>query len=298
MKVCTLDCIYCQFGKTAQTTIERKEYIPIEPILAELEAALAEGLEADYITIAGSGEPTLNSRLGELIDGIKKVTNIPIAILTNGTLLSRAEVRADCSKADIVMPSVDAGDERTFQRINCPNSVFSVEKLISGLCAFREEFSGQIWLEVFFVEGINTGAEQIAGIKEAIELINPDKVHLNTAVRPTADPNIARINAEKLQEIADRLGPKCEVVADFSPASSSILSESKSEDILKAHSLINSKDEALLSMLKRRPCSPNDICSGLGINRNEAIKHISNLLHQGIIQSENKEGTVFFKTLS
>ena len=298
LKVCTLDCIYCQLGKTAQTTIERKEYIPIEPILTELKAALAEGLEADYITIAGSGEPTLNSRLGELIDGIKKVTNIPIAILTNGTLLSRAEVRADCSKADIVMPSLDAGDERTFQRINRPNSVFSVEKLISGLCAFREEFSGQIWLEVFFVEGINTGAEQIAGIKEAIELINPDKVHLNTAVRPTADPNIARISAEKLQEIAGRLGPKCEVVADFSPASSSILSESKSEDILKAHSLINSKAEALLSMLKRRPCSLNDICSGFGINRNEAIKHISNLLHQGIIKSENKEGTVFFKTLS
>ncbi len=298
LKVCTLDCIYCQLGKTAQTTIERKEYIPIEPILAELKEALAEGLEADYITIAGSGEPTLNSRLGELIDGIKKVTNIPIAILTNGTLLSRAEVRADCSKADIVMPSLDAGDERTFQRINRPNSVFSVEKLISGLCAFREEFSGQIWLEVFFVEGINTGAEQIAGIKEAIELINPDKVHLNTAVRPTADPNIARISAEKLQEIAGRLGPKCEVVADFSPASSSILSESKSEDILKAHSLINSKAEALLSMLKRRPCSLNDICSGLGINRNEAIKHISNLLHQGIIQSEEKEGIVFFKAIS
>ena len=298
LKVCTLDCIYCQLGKTAQTTIERKDYIPIEPILAELKEALAEGLEADYITIAGSGEPTLNSRLGELIDGIKKVTNIPIAILTNGTLLSRAEVRADCSKADVVMPSLDAGDEQTFQRINRPNSVFSIEKLISGLCAFREEYSGQIWLEVFFVEGINTGAEQIAGIKDAIELINPDKVHLNTAVRPTADPNIARISAEKLQEIAGRLGPKSEVVADFSPASSSILSESKSEDILKAHSLINSKAEALLSMLKRRPCSLNDICSGLGINHNEALKHISNLQHQGIIQSENKEGTVFFKTLS
>ncbi|MGB2862895.1 MAG: radical SAM protein [Sedimentisphaerales bacterium] len=298
LKVCTLDCIYCQLGKTAQTTIERKDYMPIEPVLAELKEALAEGLEADYITIAGSGEPTLNSRLGELIDGIKKLTNIPIAVLTNGTLLYRKDVRADCAKADVVMPSLDAGDEQTFQKINRPNSVISIEKLISGLCAFRKEFSGQIWLEVFFVEGINTGAEQIARIKEAIELINPDKVHLNTAVRPTADHNITRLSAVKLQEIADRLGPKCEVVADFSPACSSILNESKSEDMLEHHSVINRKAEALLSMLKRRPCSLNDICAGLVIHPNEAIKHISDLQHQGVIQSEEKEGIVFFKTLS
>ena len=298
LKICTLDCIYCQLGKTAQTTIERKDYIPIEPVLAELKEALAEGLEADYITIAGSGEPTLNSRLGVLIDGIKKLTNIPIAILTNGTLLSRADVRADCSNADVVMPSLDAGDEQTFQRINRPNSVLSIEMLVSGLCAFRKEFAGQIWLEVFFVEGINTGIEQISRIKEAIELINPDKVHLNTAVRPTADPNITRLSAEKLHEIAGRLGPKCEVVADFSPARSSILSESKSEDMLEFHSVTNRKAEALLSMLKRRPCSLNDICSSLGISRNEAIKHISDLQRQGIIQSEEKEGIIFFKTLS
>jgi len=298
LKVCTLDCIYCQLGKTVQTTTERKDYIPIEPVLTELKEALAEGMEADYITIAGSGEPTLNSRLGELIDGIKKLTNIPIAILTNGTLLSRADVRADCSKADVVMPSLDAGDEQTFQKINRPDRVISIEKLISGLCALRKEFAGRIWLEVFFVEGVNTGIEQIARIKEAIELINPDKVHLNTAVRPTADPDIARLSAEKLQEIANRLGPNCEVVADFSPARSSILNESKAEDMTESLSVINRKAEALLSILKRRPCSLDDICSGLGINRNEAIKHISDLQHKGIIQSENKEGTVFFKTLS
>ena len=298
LKVCTLDCIYCQLGKTVETTIERKAYIPVEPILSELKEALAEGLKADYITIAGSGEPTLNSQLGELIDGIKKLTNIPIAILTNGTLMSRADVRADCSKADVVMPSLDAGDEQIFQRINRPNSLFSIEKMVSGLCSFRKEFAGQIWLEVFFVEGINAGAEQIDRIKEAIELINPDMVHLNTAVRPTADPNIARLSAKKLQEIADRLGPKCEVVADFSPADGSIGNQSKNEDILEPYSAINHNAEALLSMLKRRPCSLNDICSGLNINRNEAIKHIGNLQHHGIIQSENKEGTVFFKALS
>ena len=297
-KVCSLDCIYCQLGKTTRTTTERKEYVPIEPVLAELKSALSEGLTADYITIAGSGEPTLNSRLGELIDGIKKLTDIPVAILTNGTLLYRKDVRDDCLKADVVMPSLDAGDEQTFQKINRPNSVINIEKLISGLCEFRKEFTGRIWLEVFFVEGINTADEQIAKIKDVIELINPDKVHLNTAVRPTADLKITRLSAEKLRQIADRLGPKSEVVAEFSPACSGVLSESKIEDVPGHHSVANRKTQALLSMLKRRPCSLNDICSGLGINHNEAIKSISNLQNRGIIQIEQKDGTVFFKTSS
>ena len=292
-----MDCIYCQLGNTTRTTTERKVYLPIEPVLTELKEALSKGLKADYITLAGSGEPTLNSQLGELIDGIKKLTNIPVAILTNGTLLYRKDVRKDCSKADVVMPSLDAGDEKTFQRINRPDGVISIEKLISGLCTFRKEFTGQIWLEIFFVEGINTDAEQIANIKKAIELINPDKVHLNTAVRPTADPNITRLSAEKLQKIASQLGSKCEVVADFTSTHSCQLNSSISEDNSESESLANSKAESLLSMLKRRPCSLHDICAGLGINQDEARKHISDFQHRGVIQSDEIEGIVFFKVI-
>ena len=280
-KVCTLDCVYCQLGKTTDRTIKRKDYGPIEPILAELRETLAEGLEADFITIAGSGEPTLNSRLGELIDGIKKITDIPVAILTNGTLLYKEDVRADCANADVLMPSLDAGDEQTFQRINQPHRDISIENLISGLCAFREEFAGRIWLEVFFVEGLNTDAGQIAKIRDAIELIRPDKIQLNTAVRPTAEADIKRLDAEKLQAIAARLGPKCEVVADFSLSHHGKSFGNKAEDVL--------------SILKRRPCSLNDICSGLGIGRNEALKYVTGLEHKGIIHSEKKDGRIFFK---
>ena len=280
-KVCTLDCVYCQLGKTTDRTIERKDYGPIEPILAELRETLAEGLEADFITIAGSGEPTLNLRLGELIDGIKKITDIPVAILTNGTLLYKKDVRADCAKADVVMPSLDAGDEQTFQKVNRPHNDISIENLISGLCAFREEFAGRIWLEVFFVEGLNTDAGQIVKIRDAIELIRPDKIQLNTAVRPTAEADIKRLDAEKLQAIAARLGPKCEVVADFSLSHHGRDLENKAEDVL--------------SILKRRPCSLNDICSGLGIGRNEALKYVTGLQHKGIIHSEKKDGRIFFK---
>ena len=280
-KVCTLDCVYCQLGKTTDRTIERKDYGSIEPILSELRETLAEGLEADFITIAGSGEPTLNSRLGELIEGIKIITDIPVAIITNGTLLYKEDVRADCGKADVVMPSLDAGDEQTFQRINRPHNDISIENLISGLCAFREEFAGRIWLEVFFVEGLNTEDEQIAKIRDAIGCIRPDKVQLNTAVRPTSDADIKRLDAEKLQAIAARLGPKCEIVADFSMSHHGRGLENKAEDVL--------------SMLKRRPCSLNDICSGLGIGRSEALKYVTGLQHKGVIHSEKKDGRIFFK---
>ena len=280
-KLCTLDCIYCQLGRTSNKTIERRDYVPVEVVLAELRDKLAEGLEADFITISGSGEPMLNSRLGELIDGIKKITDIPVAILTNGTLLHRQDVRADCARADVVMPSLDAGDEQTFQKINRPHKDISIEKLISGLRTFRNEFAGQIWLEVFFVEGLNTDAEQIAKIKDAIERIRPDKVQLNTAVRPTAEAGIKRLDAEKLQAIATRLGDKAEVAADFSPGRCGKHIESKAEDVL--------------SMLKRRPCSLNDICSGLGIHRNEALKYVTHFQQQGFVHSERKDGTTFFK---
>jgi len=280
-KVCTLDCIYCQLGRTTKKTIERKDYVDIEGVLAELKERLAQGLVTDFITVSGSGEPTLNSRLGELIDGIKKITDIPIAILTNGTLLYQQDVRADCAKADVVLPSLDAGDEQAFQRVNRPHQDISIEKLISGLCAFRDEFAGQIWLEVFFVEGVNTDAEQIGKIKDAIERIRPDRVQLNTAVRPTAEPNVKAMEAEKLQAIVAKLGENCEVVADFLPRHLGKHIESKAEDVL--------------SMLKRRPCSLQNICSGLGISRHEALKYISHLQHQGVISSEEQDGVIFFR---
>jgi wyosine [tRNA(Phe)-imidazoG37] synthetase (radical SAM superfamily) len=281
-KVCTLDCVYCQLGKTGKKTIERNNYADIEAILSELKKRLAQDLVADFITISGSGEPTLHYRLGELIDGIKKITNIPVALITNGTLLDRPDVRADCAKVDVVLPSLDAGDEPAFQKINRPHTDISIEKHISGLCVFRSEFNGQIWLEVFFIEGLNTEPEQIAKIKDAIERINPDKIQLNTAVRPTAEPNIKRVDAEKLQYIARQLGQKCEVVADFLPRHHSKITERKAEDVL--------------SMLKRRPCTLQDISQGLGISHNEALKYTTYLEQQGVISSEKKDGIIFFKT--
>lgn len=294
-KVCTLDCVYCQLGQTITKNTERKDYAPVESVLAELKEALAEKLEADFITIAGSGEPTLHIHLGRLIGGIKELANTTVAILTNGTLLDRPDVRTDCAKADVVMPSLDAGDEQTFRKINRPCRDISVENTISGLCQFRKEFAGQIWLEVFLIDSFNTGDKQIASIKKAIQRIRPDKIHLNTAVRPTAEPHVMRLDAEQLEDIAFRLGPNCEVIADFTQTQQIASSQSDPQTI-GLHHRESPKASALLSMLKRRPCSLSDICAGLDIVPNEALKHISDLQQRGLIQSETKGGQAFFKS--
>jgi wyosine [tRNA(Phe)-imidazoG37] synthetase (radical SAM superfamily) len=280
-KICSLDCVYCQLGRTTKKSIQRRRFVAVEAVLAELKERLTQGLKADFITISGSGEPTLNSRLGELIDAIKKATDIPVAILTNGTLLYRQDVRQDCAKADVVLPSLDAGDEQTFRKVNRPHRDISIKRLISGLVAFREQYSGQIWLEVFVVEGLNTDPEQIARIKDAIGLIRPDRIQLNTAVRPVADKNVRKVDAKKLRTLAIQLGQKCEVIADFSS--------------VHCGKHVLNRAEAVLSMLKRRPCSLNDICAGLGIRPNEALKYVSHFQQLGVITSEEKDGIVFFK---
>jgi wyosine [tRNA(Phe)-imidazoG37] synthetase (radical SAM superfamily) len=275
--------------------MERKDYAPVDSILAELKTALAENVEADFITIAGSGEPTLHARLGQLIDGIKEITNISVAVLTNGTLIYRPDVRADCIKADVIMPSLDAGDEKTFAKINRPFRGITIENMISGLCQLREEYSGQLWLEVFFIEHVNTGAEQIASIKEAIGRIRPDKVHVNTAVRPTAEPGIRRLDARQLEDIAASLGPNCEVIADFSMTSDGTSPPDRTRETISLRDKAESQTMALLSMLKRRPCSLNDICAALGIKHNEALKHITTLQQRGLIRTETRNGNLFFK---
>ena len=267
MKVCTLDCIYCQLGKTGEKTTERKSYVPIDSVLSELRERIDEGVEADYITISGSGEPTLNSELGKLIDGIREISEIPIAILTNGTLFTLPDVRADCAKADLVLPSLDAGDEEVFCRINRPHPQIGFENLVQGLIDFRKEYSGPIWLEVFMVEGVNTDIAQLEKIKFAIARIRPDKIQLNTAVRPTAERGILRVEEGKLQQIALQLGLDTEVIAEYRH--------------LHRIPVLEAGAQAVLEMLKRRPCSLDDICSGLGIAAEKAMRHLANLGEMG-----------------
>jgi wyosine [tRNA(Phe)-imidazoG37] synthetase (radical SAM superfamily) len=279
-KICTLDCVYCQIGRTTQKSTERRDFLDIGLILTELRDRLAEGVIADYVTIGGSGEPTLNSRLGDLIDGIRGMTSIPIAVLTNGTLLYRPDVRADCAKADVVLPSLDACDAAVFGRVNRPAPDISIEKLVDGLRQFRDEYSGQIWLEVFLIEGMNTSDEQITALKRLIDQVRPDKVQLNSAVRPSAEKGIEPIGEDRLAAIARRIGPNCEVVG-AAPVGS-----------VDRHTQHTRAD--VISMLKRRPCSLNDICAGLGIEPSEAMHYVNDLMDADVVTTEPRGPVTYY----
>jgi len=282
-KVCTQDCVYCQLGSTGRTTLRRRRWVPVEDVLAELSATLADGLEADFITFAGSGEPTLNSQLGEILRRARGITDIPLAVLTNGTLFYRPEVRKDCCYADLVIPSLDAAEERTYRTINRPHPDISIEKLVSGLVEFRKQFSGQIWLEVFLLDGLNTDSKQIADIKALVERIGPDKVHLNTAVRPTAVPGIKAVPLKRLHRIAARLGPKCEVIAEF-PAG-------------RPPKKRTTNPHYVFSMLERRPCSLAEICTALAIHPDLARRYLASLRRSGLISSYRKNKITFYEAV-
>jgi len=281
-KICTLDCIYCQIGRTTEKSTVRRDFFDVQTVLDELKARLEKGGQVDYITIGGSGEPTLNSHLGALIDGIRALTDVPVAIITNGTLLYRPDVRAECAKADLVMPSLDAGDAAVFEAVNRPDPDISIEKLISGLVQFRREFSGQIWLEVFLIEGINTDPEEIERIAAPIQRIRPDRVQLNSAVRPAAEKGIEAIGRDRLAAIARQIGDHCEIVG------------AAPESRIDPH--VERTCEDVISMLKRRPCSVEDICTGLGIHHHEVVKHIGSLLEQGVIVAECQGTTTYYRT--
>lgn len=281
-KTCPFDCVYCQLGRTTIHSLERKNYTPIEDVLAELASRLNEGIKADYITISGSGEPTLHSKLGKLIDKIKKLSDIPVAIITNAALLTEPEVRADCAKADLIVPSLDAVDESAFTKINRPCGNISAGSIVTGLEAFRNMYKGRIWLEVFIIEGVNTDKKSIEKFLSVIELIRPDKIQLNTVARPTADINIKKTDIETLEHIKQMLGPKCEIVAD--------VSELKQQPHLKAVA------DEILALIRRRPCSLRDICNGLGLMENEVIKHTEILQHDGKITTEIIDSVTFYKS--
>jgi wyosine [tRNA(Phe)-imidazoG37] synthetase (radical SAM superfamily) len=279
-KICTLDCVYCQVGRTTQKSIVRQDFLDIGAVLAELEGKLKAGLKADYITIGGSGEPTLNSRLGELIDGIRRLTDIRVAILTNGTLLYREDVRAECAKAEVVIPTLDAADEAVFEAVHRPAPGITIENLVSGVEQFRREFTGEIWVEVFLVAGVNTDAAQIEKIKGLIRRIRPEKVHLNTAVRPPAEPDVRAVPAETLDAIARQIGDNCEVIG--APPAGNERHEKRGE-------------ADLVSVLRRRPCSVEDICTGLAMDRNEVLKHLTHLQSLGVVTSDRRGDITYFQ---
>ena len=186
-KTCTLDCIYCQIGRTTQKTLDRRPYAQKADILKEVKEVLNRRQQIDYITFSGSGEPTLNSDIGALIKEVKACTSLPVAVLTNGTLLFMEDVQKDLLNADIVLPSLDAASLQVFRRVNRPHHSLKIETILDGLKRFRKLYRGRIWLEIMLIKGFNDNAEELLSIRNAVSEIQPDRVYLNTVVRPPSE---------------------------------------------------------------------------------------------------------------
>jgi wyosine [tRNA(Phe)-imidazoG37] synthetase (radical SAM superfamily) len=267
-KICTYDCIYCQIGRPTLQTVERQEYVPADTILRDVREALHEwGDKIDFIAISGSGEPTLNAAIGKIIQGIKKLTTIPVAVITNSSLLRLEEVRKALRAADVVMPSLDAVTRSVFQTINRPLPSLEIEQIIQGLAAFRKVYKGQIWLEILLCRGVNDAGEEIERIKEAIRIIQPDKVQLNTVVRPGVEDYAAALPPDRMEQIRESLGANAEIIAEFAGNRHRMPTEHIEEQVIR--------------IIQRRPETPDDLAKALGLHDLELAKILDKLAKEG-----------------
>ena len=281
LKTCTFDCVYCQLGVTKNKTIDRQAFVSKANVINELKEALdVEANRIDFVTFSGSGEPTLNSEIGEMIEQIKTFTNVPIAVLTNGSLLYRDDVRKDLCKADLVVPSLDAITEDILLRVNRPHKSLKLDMIIEGLKTFSQEFQGKIWLEIMLIKNINDDINELKHLANLIQGIKLNKIHLNTVVRPPAEEFALSITREEMINIANLFDERVEIIADF--------------DKIVEHKIHASGEltkDQIVSLLKRRPCTVDDIATSLGIHINEVIKYVNHLIENGLIRqlrSDNK----------
>ena len=283
-KVCSLDCVYCEAGKTTKLTLERKEYIPIEKVREELKSYFQNNPDPDYVTFSGSGEPTLNIHLGEVIEFLKQTKpNIPIAVLTNGTLLSVPEVREALSGADIVLPSLDAATEEVFKKINRPQENLTIEEYIQGLIEFRESFNGRIWLEVFILPGYNDSENELNELKKAILKIKPDSIQLNTLDRPGTIKNLVGASHKELQII----------IESWNLDNTGIIASFPSRNNIKSYR--NDIETTIIETVSRRPCTTEDLMKILGLEFNEIKKYLDVLETEQKIESIRQPRGIFYQ---
>jgi wyosine [tRNA(Phe)-imidazoG37] synthetase (radical SAM superfamily) len=280
LKTCTYDCVYCQLGRTTRKTVRRQRWVDPADVVAQVRGRLES--EPDVIALAGSGEPTLHAGIGDVIAGIKRLTDVPVAVITNGSLLSRPTVRRELAAADIVLPSLDAPDDGLFQLINRPHRALRFADVVGGMIAFRNGYRGQLWLEVMLLAGVTGIVAEVERLVEVAARIAPDRIQLNTAVRPPAESFVAPVADGSLQKFAGLFTPHAEVIVDTLTADGGRVAASTD----------------ILALLSRRPCTVADIAAGLGIHHGEALKAATALVIEGAAELHTHEGQSFYVAAS
>lgn len=278
-KTCTFDCLYCEVGRTTSKIIEPRPFVPVREMVDEIEKKLMTG-EPDTVTLAGSGEPTLHSRIHEVIDGIKDVTETKVALLTNGSLFRKEEIRKRVLKADIILPTLSSVFENTFRMVHRPHPGLDVTTVIDGLERLRKDYDGLLFLEVILLAGINDTEKEVEGLKAVINRINPEKIQLNTVVRPPADKRAISLDRKRLEDIKVFLGKRTEIIAD-APV------EAKKG---KADTLIRD----FIDMVKRRPLRSIDIANAMGLSSGDVEDLVKGLLIKGYISRQTHSGEIYY----
>jgi len=278
-KTCSLDCIYCECGKTTNLTITRKIWRPTKKVLAELSDKLKEIKSLDYITFSGAGEPTLSKNIGCLIRKIKKIYNIPICVLTNSMLLTEKKVVEDLLTADIVIPSLDAATAETFKIINRPIENLDIENIIQALIDFRKLYKNKLFLEILLVKDINNSPEELKALSKAADKIKPDKIQLNTCVRPGTENNIRQLSFEELNAAAKYFNFTVDIISAFSKNKDAFID-----------------NESIINLIKRRPCTIADISAITSLTFEQVLEKIELLKARGIkiIEKQNENGMYYF----
>ncbi|MBC8350436.1 MAG: radical SAM protein [Planctomycetes bacterium] len=272
MKTCNWNCVYCQLGRTSKPTNWQQESVATEDIIAEAKSAIAlhRSDQIDWLTFVGSGEPTLHAGLGRMIGALKSFTDIPIAVITNGSLLYLPEVRRALLSANAVLPTLDAGTERLYQRIDRPMSELSFAKLVGGMDAFRQEFTGQLWLEVMLIRGLNDSEEALLDLAAVISQIQPDQVHINLPVRPPTVHSIEVPDNKSLFRARAILGDVAQVVhhADITV------------DLGQDNSLV----DAICGLVRRHPMTCKELTAALSYGSGEITDALNQLQMSGNVQ--------------
>jgi len=278
-KTCSLDCVFCQLGRTTEKTVARQEYVPTDDVLAELAEWLERDGQADHITLSGSGEPTLHSGFGKVLEFIRLKAVIPAVLLTNGTMLQLPEVRKAAAYANIVKVSLSAWNQASYEWVNRPHDKLGFDQLVKGQIDFRAQFRGELWMEVFLIAGINSLPTDVGKIAEHAKKIGADRIQLNTVVRPPAEDFAAALSEESMQALTLLFNPPAEIISEFKAGH---------------NSNIKANQATIISMLQRRPCTAQQIADIFGMHLNEVSKYLGNLMHKNQIRSERKNNTVYY----
>ena len=286
-KQCNCNCVYCECGGYPPVSSERAPYVAAATIIQELEGFFSKSPSPDYITFAGSGEPTLNNDLGAVISFVKQsFPGVKTALLTNGTLLHLHEVRDAIMPCDLVLPSLDAVSDEVLRKINRPHKTVTAQKIIDGLHAFAQQFQGQLWMEVFIVPGINDTDEELSRFKEVLTAVQPNRVQLNSLDRPGACDWVQTASPELLKRIAD----------DLHPLPVEIISR-KATGRKNAFPTPDNVDSTILHHLRRRPETIEGIAVFCNTTINEIMPVMKQLVNDKICNQSEVNGRMYFSVI-